>query len=112
MRGLKAWTRWRAKRARFTRRISSSVLPLNIEPVMTSTVPTCRGIQGEAGVATGGGESAFSGRQARGRHWWRTLEERALYATDALGKPRALAPLFGGAQRKNAETARQPRRSR
>src|SRR5262245_15915335 len=38
-RGLKSWTFWRAIWARRTRRISSSLLPLNMLPVMTSIHP-------------------------------------------------------------------------
>src|ERR1019366_3162733 len=40
MSGLKQATRWRAMRARFRRRISSSLLPENIGPVITSMRPT------------------------------------------------------------------------
>ena len=36
---LKTWTFWRAIVALRKRRISSSVLPQNIEPVITSIVP-------------------------------------------------------------------------
>jgi hypothetical protein len=39
MTGLKTWTFWRAMVARRKRRMSSSVLPQNMEPVMTSTEP-------------------------------------------------------------------------
>ena len=39
MPGLKTSTFWRAIRARRNRRISSSVLPLNMEPVITSMEP-------------------------------------------------------------------------
>ena len=39
MRGLKIWTFWRAICARRTRRISSSLLPLNMLPTMTSIQP-------------------------------------------------------------------------
>ena len=38
-RGLKTWTRWRAISARRMRRMSSSLLPLNMLPVMTSIQP-------------------------------------------------------------------------
>ncbi len=37
--GLKIWTRWRAIWARRRRRISSSLLPLNMQPTMTSIQP-------------------------------------------------------------------------
>src|ERR1051326_2603856 len=37
--GLKIWTRWRAISARRRRRISSSLLPLNIGPQITSIQP-------------------------------------------------------------------------
>src|ERR1039458_6654539 len=40
MSGLKQATCWRAMRARFRRRISSSLLPENMGPVMTSMRPT------------------------------------------------------------------------
>ena len=39
MRGLKICTRWRAICARRSRRMSSSLLPLNMLPVMTSIQP-------------------------------------------------------------------------
>src|SRR5580704_6117823 len=42
MSGLKQATRWRAMRARFRRRISSSLLPENMGPVMTSMRPASR----------------------------------------------------------------------
>jgi hypothetical protein len=45
MRGLKRTTRCRARRARFTLRRSSSVLPLNIEPHTTSTQPQRRALE-------------------------------------------------------------------
>ena len=41
MSGLKIWTFWRAICARRSRRISSSLLPLNMLPVMTSIQPCC-----------------------------------------------------------------------
>src|SRR5678810_87533 len=39
--GLKIWTFWRAIWARRSRRISSSLLPLNMLPAMTSIQPWC-----------------------------------------------------------------------
>ena len=41
MSGLKIWTFCRAICARRSRRISSSLLPLNMLPVMTSIQPWC-----------------------------------------------------------------------
>ena len=43
-RGLKTWIFWRAICARFTRRSSSSVFPLNMLPQMTSIAPGAPGV--------------------------------------------------------------------
>ena len=59
MRGLKICTRWRAIWARRMRRISSSLLPLNMLPVMTSIQPRGRG-------------AVMGGAKARGAYFTRS----------------------------------------
>src|SRR2546428_7425806 len=70
MTGLKTWTVRRAITARFTRRMSSSLLPLNMLPTITSKPPWLEASRSNFGCAERGAQlTALGGLRGRGRRF-------------------------------------------
>src|SRR5579885_3099107 len=103
MSGLKIWTFCRAICARRNRRMSSSLLPLNMLPAMTSIQPPLRrrpppcGWSGEVGVVMGSRES-LTGRHSAGSTGPRDgaiLTDRAAAARDRASDARLVFARLG-----------------